>query len=1186
MSQYQFKLENPAHLRTALDYIPVRGRNFLPILSAIKNRYSEDGADIAKDWLKAETQQSPDKVNKAWREAGKGSGASLGLAVIAKRLKDLGVYDKCVEQCKRVGNAGYVPPTPQEHAAREAANLKAQAEREAEEAEKAAQAKQVLAELIPTLSLATSHLYLERKQADGRGAYVLGETKYDIYPLNQIGGDGVGLLIPLQNSDGEIVTAQIIWGDKKRTLSGATTKECFAWVGAKPTHGGAVVYIGEGYATVNSALQAVPDAFGVMAIDANNLPSVAAIIAKQYPDAAIVILADNDALHAGETKAKQACDAVPRACYRMPADVGMDWNDVHVKYGLDAVHRGLSVPPKSTGGDPLFSSTYAIRTPVRTPSEKAYPLNVPPTKKSTPERTPSCITVNKRYLGGLIAQAFDTLETRFLVVRSPLGTGKTTAIKKMIQQAGDGNVLVITSRETLNRAVAEELGLAFYKDVLSEKDRNTRKEMAKRMAITPNSLPQILREFPDIVYALLVIDESETAASMLVSEATSEKTDTLKALMTAAGLAHKNVLMDAFAGSRTDKLIEILADGQKVGRLVNESTPWDDHTLNVVTSFAKKGKKADEKRALKSLIMQSIRAGLKPYIASSSKAFCEEIDAEIKKQFPDLPTALVTADTKYKQGVVDLMRDTSNATLYAVLIGSPAISVGLSIDVEHFDAAYGYFGENTKHTPDPWDALQSLARARKLKSKQWFVVLPQNTPFANPPATPQDIQDALDLRNKLNIAKAARPVGVGDSVEGKLIDLYTVCEHSRYHSKNNYTPEFMREIKAMGLTVSTIDAASVVTSDAESDASEFAKKAKQVKKKTQDYAGVALNDGNIDAAMDALDSKPRHVTDFKALADAGIIPIGGKQLTEAEYEQVKFEKKKTPERANPEHVAAMKRYQLEKKYAVDMGELSEDKAAFDELEKLVALDAVACCIRREKAEAPKDFHKRYTTGLLVGLDDEGSFKADITSDKMNHNIVVAMYRYALPYLDSKPFSNAQLKKEARGCISWFTRNEKTINALQIKALPRQWKKKPALLMKSLLLDLGMATKRMTKGKRNEGYYSVDTKKNAPLIAYYEKRQALGMNWVLGTSAIMAKYAGVVGYVLTDADVIEYNLNDRDISLLADVLAVVPPIRHKELTGQWLWLKRSKNPLIANKALAEEAQKINPAFAHYSLETRF
>lgn len=115
----------------------------------------------------------------------------------------------------------------------------------------------------------------------------------------------------------------------------------------------------EGYATGCSARMAVDRRFPVfVAMDAGNLAHVVPLLRQLYPEIRILILADDDYLtrdkktgrlnNPGRTAAKavakkvEACDLVwPifKPTNRGPKDT--DFNDLHAREGLDAVHRQL-----------------------------------------------------------------------------------------------------------------------------------------------------------------------------------------------------------------------------------------------------------------------------------------------------------------------------------------------------------------------------------------------------------------------------------------------------------------------------------------------------------------------------------------------------------------------------------------------------------------------------------------------------------------------------------------------------------------------------------------------------------------------------------------------------------------------------------------------------------------------------
>jgi hypothetical protein len=103
--------------------------------------------------------------------------------------------------------------------------------------------------------------------------------------------------------------------------------------------------------------------------------------------------------------------------------------------------------------------------------------------------------IHKRYLGDSIALALK--DNKNIIVNSGMGTGKTTAIKEILKNlAPDECACIQAPRTKLLRAMATELGFYFYEDLKKEKDKDTRKMMARRLCVPLNQHPPSLQNFP------------------------------------------------------------------------------------------------------------------------------------------------------------------------------------------------------------------------------------------------------------------------------------------------------------------------------------------------------------------------------------------------------------------------------------------------------------------------------------------------------------------------------------------------------------------------------------------------------------------------------------------------------------------------------------------------------------------
>ncbi|MBX0289703.1 toprim domain-containing protein [Hymenobacter sp. HSC-4F20] len=161
------------------------------------------------------------------------------------------------------------------------------------------------------------------------------------------------LVVPVLNTDDDIVAVQIIGPDgKKRFNTSADKAGHWFRFGDLPAWG-EDLYLCEGYATGASIHEATQKTV-ICAFDAGNLLNVAQKLGKKYN---IVVCADDDQetlirgkhVNIGLLRAQEAADAVNgRVC--APPGKGVehparsrDFNDIHVEEGLDAVRAALGI---------------------------------------------------------------------------------------------------------------------------------------------------------------------------------------------------------------------------------------------------------------------------------------------------------------------------------------------------------------------------------------------------------------------------------------------------------------------------------------------------------------------------------------------------------------------------------------------------------------------------------------------------------------------------------------------------------------------------------------------------------------------------------------------------------------------------------------------------------------------------
>lgn len=147
------------------------------------------------------------------------------------------------------------------------------------------------------------------------------------------------LLLGLVDESGTVTAAQTITQQgEKRLLAGSAKRGAYHAVNAADAPQS--VLIAEGLATALSVHLIRPEALTVCAIDSGNLQPVAQAMHQRYPNAQIIIAADNDIKpgepNTGKDAAEKAAKAVSGWVALPPTVKKADWNDYHQQYGLEA----------------------------------------------------------------------------------------------------------------------------------------------------------------------------------------------------------------------------------------------------------------------------------------------------------------------------------------------------------------------------------------------------------------------------------------------------------------------------------------------------------------------------------------------------------------------------------------------------------------------------------------------------------------------------------------------------------------------------------------------------------------------------------------------------------------------------------------------------------------------------------
>lgn len=208
------------------------------------------------------------------------------------------------------------------------------------------------------LSDCTEHPYLSKKGVKPYALFISGQD----------------LIIPMRDELGDVVNYQRIRPDgEKRFLAEARKQGTWFEISGDDT-----ICLVEGYATGASVHEATGHTV-IVAFDAGNLVAIAPHIKKKYQNKTIIICADNDhetkdrrtgeSKNTGILKAIEASRLLDDCKIIYPEftekDCGLsDFNDLHIKYGLDAVANRISgAKPEPDGVGSVLPSESDLQPP-------------------------------------------------------------------------------------------------------------------------------------------------------------------------------------------------------------------------------------------------------------------------------------------------------------------------------------------------------------------------------------------------------------------------------------------------------------------------------------------------------------------------------------------------------------------------------------------------------------------------------------------------------------------------------------------------------------------------------------------------------------------------------------------------------------------------------------------------------
>ncbi len=330
----------------------------------------------------------------------------------------------------------------------------------------------------------------------------------------------------------------------------------------------------------------------------------------------------------------------------------------------------------------------------------------------------------------------DILKNKAVCVSSSLGTGKTYAVSKLINEVKKANehlsVLALTPRQSLTSSIAQDFGLNHYKA-----DRHLRSTsepvFLHDLACTLNSVPKLIPEKTH--YDFIIIDEIELLISSIFSSTVKDPQTLQSRLIELSKNAGHVILLDAFITQTTLDFLGLCGiDSSETLVIQNEYKNHDKKPCDFYIS-------ANQMKAALTSHFEDKKGGV--WVATNSRHESAYIHKMLENEYPNKRFLVINERTKKdpKQKAFLLNPDTE-CLKYSAVIASPVIESGFSVKSEHFTDVFGLFKQGSSNA---LACVQSMARARAAKS--WHIFA--DTECHELPLTKQSVFSAFhDLLNK------------------------------------------------------------------------------------------------------------------------------------------------------------------------------------------------------------------------------------------------------------------------------------------------------------------------------------------------------------------------------------------------------------------------------------------------------
>lgn len=302
------------------------------------------------------------------------------------------------------------------------------------------------------------------------------------------------------------------------------------------------------------------------------------------------------------------------------------------------------------------------------------------------------VSLSKRWLEFSDLSNEKVVDGKAIMIKSPKGTGKTELIEHIA--ASGLRVAVIGHRRALLRNTTGRTGIPNYQDVVPSE--------AHSICITIDSLHKL--DLKRQAFDVIIIDEVEQVLQHCIG-------DTLKESRAAALSLFRILLRDAgkiycFDADLSPVSIGFMQRllGKSQVRVLENTVQLANRTIEMYSSKVDIIRKTEE----------AMKRGEKVALATNSKREADKAEVQLRKMFPVANILSITQENSDDPEVQSFVQHIDERiTELDLLIYSPSLGTGVSIDTEHFDFVHLI---GVKDVTTHFDLDQMANRVRKIRS--------------------------------------------------------------------------------------------------------------------------------------------------------------------------------------------------------------------------------------------------------------------------------------------------------------------------------------------------------------------------------------------------------------------------------------------------------------------------------------